>query len=54
MNYEKPHITPYGKFLMKVWKEATNITFGVIENTPRVFKITFGVLHFSVGVGKVL
>ena len=46
---------------MKVWKEATNITFGVIENTPRVigntprvFKITFGVLHFSVGVGKVL
>ena len=40
MNYEKPHITPYGKFLMKVWKEATNITFGV--------------LHFSVGVGKVL
>ena len=68
MNYEKPHITPYGKFLMKVWKEATNITFRVIENTPRVientprvientprvFKITFGVLHFSVGVGKVL
>ena len=29
-------------------------TFGVIENTLRVFKITFGVLHFSAGVGKVL
>ena len=46
---------------MKVWKEATNITFGVIENTPRVientprvFKITFGVLHFNARVGKVL
>jgi hypothetical protein len=24
MNYEKPHITPYGKFLMMVWKRTTN------------------------------
>ena len=24
-------------------------TIGVIENTPRVFKITFGVLNFSAG-----
>ena len=30
MNYEKSHITPYGKFLMNIWKEDTNITFGVI------------------------
>ena len=24
-------------------------TFGVIENTPRVFEISFGILYFSVG-----
>jgi hypothetical protein len=33
---------------------VTNITSGVIGNTPRVFKITFGVLHFNARVGKVL
>ena len=30
MDYEKSHIAPYGKFLVKIWKEVTNITFGVI------------------------
>ena len=30
MDYGKSHIAPYGKFLVKIWKEVTNITFGVI------------------------
>jgi len=45
---EQGSVEPTAGRRVTVSREGVGVnTFEVIENTPRVFKISFGVLHFS-------